>query len=161
MTNRVMINILILIVIITYIICHERTLTLLTMKRGDILIIVIALLAAGLIYGMKWWDSSNEQYQQGDLKAIITVDGKEYKTVSLTKEEQIIDIQTKFVHNTLKVFDYGIQMTYSDAPLRIALEMGFISRPKQQIICIPARIMVEVFNPNKSENDEDELDAII
>lgn len=52
-------------------------------------------------------------------------------------------------------------MTYSDAPLRIALEMGFISRPKQQIICIPARIMVEVFNPNRSVNDEDELDAII
>lgn len=43
-------------------------------------------------------DNHNEQYQQGDLKAIITVDGKEYKTVSLTKEEQIIDIQTKFGH---------------------------------------------------------------
>ncbi|KTD85569.1 hypothetical protein UQ64_18890 [Paenibacillus etheri] len=133
----------------------------LKMKRGDFVIIFLALFAAGLIYGIKWWDTHNEQYQQGDLKAIITVDGKEYKTVSLTKEEQIIDIQTKFGHNTLKVFDYGIQMTYSDAPLRIALEMGFISRPKQQIICIPARIMVEVFNPNRSVNDEDELDAII
>jgi len=131
------------------------------MKRGDFIIIILALLTAGSIYGVEWINSNNEQYQQGELQAIITVDGKEYKTVSLTKEEQIIDIQTKFGHNTLKVFDYGIQMTYSDAPLRIALEMGFISRPKQQIICIPARIMVEVFNPNKSVNDEDELDAII
>ena len=131
------------------------------MKRGDFIIILLALLTAGSIYGVEWINSNNEQYQQGELQAIITVDGKEYKTVSLTKEEQIIDIQTKFGHNTLKVFDYGIQMTYSDAPLRIALEMGFISRPKQQIICIPARIMVEVFNPNKSVNDEDELDAII
>ncbi len=133
----------------------------LKMKRGDFIIIILALLTAGSIYGVEWINSNNEQYQQGELQAIITVDGKEYKTVSLTKEEQIIDIQTKFGHNTLKVFDYGIQMTYSDAPLRIALEMGFISRPKQQIICIPARIMVEVFNPNKSVNDEDELDAII
>lgn len=131
------------------------------MKRGDFIIILLALLTAGSIYGVEWINSNNEHYQQGELQAIITVDGKEYKTVSLTKEEQIIDIQTKFGHNTLKVFDYGIQMTYSDAPLRIALEMGFISRPKQQIICIPARIMVEVFNPNKSVNDEDELDAII
>jgi hypothetical protein len=146
---------------ITYIFVDERIYTLLKMKRGDFVIILVALLAAGSIYGIKWWDSNNEQYQQGDLKAIITVDGKAYKTVSLTKKEQIIDIQTKFGHNTLKVFDYGIQMTYSDAPLRIALEMGFISRPKQQIICIPARIMVEVFNPNKSKNDPDELDAII
>ena len=133
----------------------------LKMKRGDFIIILLALLTAGSIYGVEWINSNNEQYQQGELQAIITVDGKEYKTISLTKEEQIIDIQTKFGHNTLKVFDYGIQMTYSDAPLRIALEMGFISRPKQQIICIPARIMVEVFNPNKSVNDEDELDAII
>ncbi|WP_339316066.1 NusG domain II-containing protein [Paenibacillus sp. FSL R10-2734] len=160
MTKWCVINIFV-IVIITYITVNERIHTLLRMKRGDFVIIFIALLAAGLIYGIKWWDTHNEEYQQGDLKAIITVDGKAYKTVSLTKEEQIIDIQTKFGHNTLKVFDYGIQMTYSDAPLRIALEMGFISRPKQQIICIPARIMVEVFNPNRSVNDEDELDAII
>jgi hypothetical protein len=131
------------------------------MKRGDLIIILLVLLAAGSIYGFKWFSSQGEKYSLGDLMAVITVDGKEYKTVPLTKEEQIIDIQTKFGHNTLKVFDYGIQMTYSDAPLRIALEMGFISRPKQQIICIPARIMVEVFNPNKSSGGEDELDAII
>lgn len=131
------------------------------MKRGDFIIILLVLLAAGAIYGVKWFNTSNENYQQGELKALITVDGREYKTVTLTKEEQVIDIQTKFGHNTLKVFDYGIQMTYSDAPLRIALDMGFISRPKQQIICIPARLMVEVFNPDKSAHDEDELDAII
>ncbi|MFF2910421.1 NusG domain II-containing protein [Paenibacillus sp. NPDC057934] len=131
------------------------------MKRGDFIIILLVLLAAGSIYGVKWFNSLNDHYKQGDLMALITVDGKEYKTVPLTKEEQIIDIKTQFGHNTLKVFDYGIQMTYSDAPLRIALEMGFISRPRQQIICIPARIMVEVFNPNKSSGDEDELDAII
>jgi hypothetical protein len=39
--------------------------------------------------------------------------------------------------------------------------MGFISRPKQQIICIPARILVEVFNPNTSVDDDDALDAVI
>lgn len=131
------------------------------MKRGDFIIIALVLLLAGSIYGVKWFNNHNENYEQGDLLAVISVNGKEYKTVTLTEEEQIIDIKTKFGHNTLKVFDYGIQMTYSDAPLRIALEMGFISRPKQQIICIPARIMVEVVNPNKSLTDEDELDAII
>ncbi|MNN84106.1 hypothetical protein D3C81_2012290 [compost metagenome] len=102
-----------------------------------------------------------EQYAQGDLKAVITVNGKAYKTIALTKEEQTIDIKTKFGHNTLKVYDYGIQMTYSDAPLPIAMEMGFISRPKQQIICIPARLMVEVINPHKSVDDDEELDAVI
>lgn len=132
-----------------------------TMKRGDFIIIVLVLLLAGSIYGVKWMSARNEHYAQGDLQAVITVNGKAYQTVTLTKEEQTIDIKTKFGHNTLKVHDYGIQMTYSDAPLPIAIEMGFISRPKQQIICIPARLMVEVVNPNKSIDDDDELDAVI
>ncbi|MEK5029449.1 NusG domain II-containing protein [Paenibacillus sp. FSL M7-1046] len=131
------------------------------MKRGDFVIIVLVLLVAGSIYGVKWMNNRNEHYAQGDLKAVITVNGKEYKTVSLTKEEQIIEMKTKFGHNILKVYDYGIQMTYSDAPLPIALEMGFISRPRQQIICIPARLMVEVVNPDRSIDDDDELDAVI
>lgn len=130
------------------------------MKRGDFVIIVLVLLVAYSIYGVKWMNNRNEHYAQGDLKAVITVNGKEYKTVSLTKEEQIIEMKTKFGHNILKVYDYGIQMTYSDAPLPIALEMGFISRPRQQIICIPARLMVEVVNPDRSI-DDDELDAVI
>ncbi|MNW63718.1 hypothetical protein D3C74_419460 [compost metagenome] len=121
----------------------------------------MVLLAAGTLYGIKAYKDHNEHYAQGELKAVITVDGKEYKTVSLTKEEQMIDIQTKFGHNILKVYDYGIRMTYSDAPLPIALDMGFISRPKQQILCIPARLMVEVFNPQRSINDDNELDAVI
>ncbi|WP_438497371.1 NusG domain II-containing protein [Paenibacillus sp. IHBB 3054] len=131
------------------------------MKRGDFVIIVLVLLVAGSIYGVKWMNNRNEHYAQGDLKAVITVNGKEYKTVSLTKEEQIIEMKTKFGHNILKLYDYGIQMTYSDAPLPIALEMGFISRPRQQIICIPARLMVEVVNPDRSIDDDDELDAVI
>ncbi|MNI63009.1 hypothetical protein D3C73_1183530 [compost metagenome] len=132
-----------------------------TIKRGDLLIIVLVLLLAGVISGVRWLDARNEHYKQGDLQAVITVNGTTYKTVALTKEEQTIDIKTKFGHNTLKVYDYGIQMTYSDAPLPIALEMGFISRPKQQIICIPARLMVEVINPHSSIDNDEELDAVI
>lgn len=132
-----------------------------TMKRGDFILILIVLLAAGSISGYRWFQNHNEHYAQGDLKAVITVNGKEYRTVSLTKEEQIIDIRTQFGHNTLKVYDYGIQMTFSDAPLPIALDMGFISRPKQQIICIPARLLVEIINPDSSIDDDDALDAVI
>lgn len=131
------------------------------MKRGDMILILVVLLVAGSLYGIKAYKDHNEHYARGELQAVITVDGKEYKTVSLTKEEQTIDIQTKFGHNILKVYDYGIRMTYSDAPLPIALDMGFISRPKQQILCVPARLMVEVVNPRRSINDDNELDAVI
>ena len=130
------------------------------MKRGDLIIIGIVLVLAGSIYGLKWFNARNEHYDQGELVAKITVNGKAYKTVNLSKDEQVIDIQTTYGHNTLKVFNYGIQMVFADCPRKISLQMGFISKPHQQIICIPNRVMVEVSNPAHSESD-DELDAII
>ncbi|WP_150266863.1 NusG domain II-containing protein [Paenibacillus tepidiphilus] len=131
------------------------------LKRGDIVLILVVLLAAASFYGVKWLKERNEHFTQGELQAVISINGKTYQTVPLTKEEQVIDIKTKYGHNILKVYDYGIEMTYSDAPLPIALDMGFISRPRQQIICIPARLMVEVINPAAPVNDPDALDAVI
>ncbi|MCL6606112.1 MAG: NusG domain II-containing protein [Paenibacillus sp.] len=129
-------------------------------KLGDFMIIGIAFLIVALISGVKWFNSLNDEYVQGQLVAQITVDGKAYKTVNLTKEEQIIDIQTKYGHNTLKVIDYGIQMIFADCPKKISMQMGFKSKPHEQIICIPNRVLVEVINPGGSQG-EDELDAII
>ncbi|KGE17052.1 hypothetical protein PWYN_20555 [Paenibacillus wynnii] len=130
------------------------------MKLGDFMIIGAVLLIVGLIYGIKWLDTRNEEYIVGQLAAQITVNGKPYKTVNLAKEEQVIEIHTKYGHNTLKVFDYGIQMVFADCPNKISMQMGFKSRPHQQIICIPNRVLVEVINPSGS-HDEDELDAVI
>ncbi|ASA21480.1 NusG domain II-containing protein [Paenibacillus donghaensis] len=129
------------------------------LKKGDLLIIVFVLLLAGGIHSLKWIRGGNAVYEQGQLTAIITVNGKEYETVQLTKKERMIDIQTEYGHNILKVYDYGIQMIYSDAPQSIALDMGFISKPYQQIICLPTRVMVEVLKPQVT--GEEELDAVI
>ncbi|WP_379134485.1 NusG domain II-containing protein [Paenibacillus sp. sgz500958] len=129
-------------------------------KFGDFIIIGVVLLVAGVIYGVEWLDTRNDTYVQGQLAAQITVDGRPYKTVNLTKKEQVIDIQTKYGHNTLKVFDYGIQMVSADCPRKISMQMGFKTKPHQQIICIPNRVLVEVINPEGSQG-EDELDAVI
>lgn len=128
-------------------------------KRGDIILLAIILII-GSVTALQWWIHKGVAYEQGQLRALITVNGKEYETVPLIGDERIIDIQTKFGHNTLKVYDYGIQMIYSDAPKSIALDMGFISRPYQQIICVPTRVVVEVLVP-EHEQSETELDAVV
>ncbi|MCV4231744.1 NusG domain II-containing protein [Virgibacillus sp. LDC1] len=129
-------------------------------RRGDKILFALILIL-GSFTGLQWWKHSHVvDYQQGQLQALITVNGKEYETVPLTGDERIIDIKTKFGHNTLKVYDYGIQMIYSDAPKRIALDMGFISEPYQQIICVPTRVVVEVLVP-EHEQRETELDAVV
>lgn len=118
----------------------------LKIKRGDLMLIAAILILAGAAASA---DS---------LVAVITVNGEEYERVPLTGEEREIDIRTEFGHNTLKAYDKGIRMTYSDAPKRIALDMGFISRPYQQIVCVPTRVRVEVLPP---EGQDDGLDAIV
>lgn len=128
-------------------------------RRGDMILFAIILIL-GSLTGLQWWKHSHVEYQQGQLQALITVNGKEYETVPLNGDERLIDIKTKFGHNTLKVYDYGIQMIYSDAPKRIALDMGFISEPYQQIICVPTRVVVEVLVPEQERN-ESELDAVV
>lgn len=60
--------------------------------------------------------------------------------------------------NNIRAYDRGIRMIDSDAPKSIALDMGFISRPYQQIVCVPTRVQVEV---QPSGNEEDGLDAVI
>ncbi|ANA82758.1 hypothetical protein PVOR_20209 [Paenibacillus vortex V453] len=128
-------------------------------KRGDIILFTMILII-GSVTVLQWWSHQHVAYEQGQLQALITVNGKEYETVPLIGDERVIDIKTKYGHNTLKVYDYGIQMIYSDAPKSIALDMGFISKPYQQIICVPTRVVVEVLVP-ETEQGESDLDAVV
>ncbi|WP_084778216.1 NusG domain II-containing protein [Saccharibacillus sacchari] len=130
----------------------------LKIKRGDFVLIAAILILAGAVLIWQKWREADAAASADTLVAVITVNGEEYERVPLTGEEREIDIQTEFGHNTLKSYDKGIRMTYSDAPKRIALDMGFISRPYQQIVCVPTRVRVEVLPP---EGRDDGLDAVV
>ncbi|NGZ74115.1 NusG domain II-containing protein [Saccharibacillus alkalitolerans] len=128
-------------------------------KRGDLLLIAAALILACTVLGWQKWREAQIAADADMLIAVITVNGQEYERVPLDGEERVIDIRTEFGHNTLKAYDRGIRMTYSDAPKRIALDMGFISRPHQQIVCVPTRVRVEVLPPDGGEDGG--LDAVV
>lgn len=130
----------------------------LKVKRGDLMLIAAILILAGAVLVWQKWRETDAAASADTLVAVITVNGEEYERVPLTGEEREIDIRTEFGHNILKAYDKGIRMTYSDAPKRIALDMGFISRPYQQIICVPTRVRVEVLPP---EGQDDGLDAVV
>ncbi len=124
--------------------------------RADLILIAVVLVLAAAVMGWQKWREA--QSAGATLIAVITVNGEEYRHVPLDGSEQVIDIKTEFGHNTLKAYDRGIRMTYSDAPKSIALDMGFISRPYQQIVCVPTRVQVEVLPP---QGEEDGLDAVV
>ena len=76
----------------------------------------------------------------------ITVDGEiygEYKFSQIT-DEKIIDIKTKFGHNTVVIEKNGAYVSYADCPDKVDVHSGRITKPGQIIICVPNRLSVQI-----------------
>ncbi|WP_059049827.1 NusG domain II-containing protein [Paenibacillus senegalimassiliensis] len=129
------------------------------MKRGDILLIGL-IVAVALVFLVPRWlgnNTSENNHNNEERVAKITVDGKLFKTVALTGEEQTIDINTEFGYNQLKVHSYGIEMIDADCPDKVCLTFGFIDRNGGTIVCLPHKLMVEVV----ATGGGDDVDALI
>ncbi|MGG6311537.1 NusG domain II-containing protein [Paenibacillus macerans] len=129
------------------------------MKRGDILLIglIVAVALAFLVPRWLGGDSSEKNHNNVDRVAKITVDGKLFKTVQLTGEEQNVDIRTEYGYNILKVHDNGIEMIDADCPDKLCLTFGFIDRNGGTIVCLPHKLMVEVV----ASGEGDDVDAVV
>lgn len=129
------------------------------MKRGDNLLIGLVVVIALAFLVPRWLggDSSEKVHKNGERVANITVDGKLYKTVELTKEEQTVEIKTEHGYNLLKIHDYGIEMIDADCPDKLCLTFGFIDRNGGTIVCLPHKLMVEVVNAGEGGD----LDAVV
>lgn len=126
------------------------------MKRADVLLIAIVL-AAALIFLVPRWLGSNDKEPGQNLVANVTVDGKHYQTIPLTKEEKTVEIRTDLGYNILKIHDCGVEMYEADCPDQVCLGFGFITQPKQTIVCLPHRVLVEI----EGQTGEEEVDVYV
>ncbi|MBW4837947.1 MAG: NusG domain II-containing protein [Paenibacillaceae bacterium] len=133
----------------------------LKIKRGDVLLIVILVLLGSAWLLLRQVLESRESVDPATLRAEIKVDGDSYRSVPLGGGEETIEIHTEYGNNTLKVFNGGIQMIYADCPKKISMQMGFISRPGETIICVPNRVYVEIVRSGSLDRDETGVDAYI
>lgn len=126
------------------------------MKRGDMILIGIVIVAALAFIIPKWlFQDTSENMHNGNMYAEIKVDGKLFKKVALTEEEQIIDIRTEHGYNILKVHQNGIEMIDADCSDKVCLGFGFVSRKGDTIVCLPHRVLVEVKSDTAGESDTD------
>ena len=82
---------------------------------------------------------------------IISVDGKEYARVPLSKPQTVTVEQKNGSVNVVEVSDHGAVMRSSTCDNQLCVEMGEVTvdnwetRPNQQfIICLPNRVGVEL-----------------
>ena len=82
---------------------------------------------------------------------IITVDGKEYARVPLSKPQTVTISQKNGSVNVVEVSDHGAVMRSSTCDNQLCVHMGEVTvdnwefRPNQQfIICLPNRVSIEL-----------------
>lgn len=123
------------------------------MKKGDIVVVLfMAVLSVALLgfYRM----TSNRHYVHK--YAVITVDGRFYKEVSLDNAsyQQEIPVTTRYGKDVLLVKDGGVKVIYAECPDKICIKEGFIDKPGQSIVCLPFRIVVEIKGEKNDQVDQ-------
>jgi hypothetical protein len=109
------------------------------MKKNDIILILIILLAVGAYFGITKYNESKE----GELKAEIYVNKKLYETVSLN-EEKTITINQDGKINVVHVHDGGVEIEDANCPDDVCVKTGFVNTKSRGIVCIPHKVQVKI-----------------
>lgn len=92
---------------------------------------------------------------QGNAAAEIRVDNKLVKTITLRKgysEEIRIGGQTEYA--IIEVQDGRVRIRQDDSPRQIGVQTGWISKPPQQVVNLPYRIVINVVSNQVSDVDD-------
>lgn len=92
----------------------------------------------------------------GGTKAGVFRNGEIIKELSLDKDG-VYPFEEYGI--TVEVKNRSIAVTESDCPDKICVRTGFISSPRQAVVCLPKRISVRILDENKDEQNG--VDAVI
>lgn len=80
--------------------------------------------------------------QQGSV-AMIHAPGMADRTISL-QEDQVIEVQGKLGISRIEVKSGQARMVESACPNRLCLQMGWVDRPGQSVICLPNQVWLTI-----------------
>ena len=119
------------------------------MNRKNWVVIAIIVLAAAMLLAATLLKRPMTAVEED--MVIITVDGKEYARVPLSKPRTVTVSQENGSVNVIEVSDHGAVMLSSTCDNQLCVSMGEVTvdnwqfRPNQQfIICLPNRVSVEL-----------------
>lgn len=102
------------------------------------------LLGVLAVIGIGMWAYSTFIEKPAATKAVVTVDGKEYGTYNLNKDQTIEIKQKTTVTNVLVIADGEIFMQDATCPDKLCEKQGRKSRDKETIVCLPNKVVVTV-----------------
>ena len=109
------------------------------MKKGDILIGVVVIIAACILY------FSGLLRPEGEgAKAVVTIDGKDHSEYSLKNDETVkIDLDDEGF-NSFKIENGKVDMLEADCRDGICVDHTPISLNGETIICLPHKLVIEI-----------------
>ena len=117
---------------------------------GIVALAVIALAAAA---ALTVWQSRPES---GALTAVVSANGQE---IDRFAPAELLDAPRAYSYNgvtlTVAADGNGLRVTSSDCPTQDCVHTGTISRGGQSIVCLPARIVIQLTGGAADSNDVD------
>lgn len=108
-------------------------------NRYDALV-VLAVLALAVVLGARMWFAPAGS---GTLMVVISADGQELERAALTAYRGG-SYENNGCTLTVECSDGAVTVTQSDCPGQDCVHSGAISRAGQSIVCLPARIVIEL-----------------
>ena len=124
----------------------------LTKKKDLILAAVIIVIAIVMYIIMNQMQSDNGEIVK------ITVDGNVYGTYSLTKNQEI-EIKTDKGKNIVWIHDNCVEMKEADCPDKYCVKQGKITKTRQNIVCLPHKVVVEIAVSDNTKGNEADVIA--
>lgn len=118
------------------------------MKKTDLLLVVLALVAAAGI-----WLFYSAGAEKG-LTAVVTVDGEERAELSLDETDSVT-IETEWGYNIVHTENGQVFVTEADCRDQICVNHKKIEKTGETIVCLPHKMVVEIIG------GEAEMDMVV
>lgn len=122
------------------------------MKKKDIMLVLILLLAACIIYAFTIFFKSNGGIVQ------VYVDGTLKESFSLNEEEDIVLKGYQGGMNRLVIHNGKASIVEADCQDHLCVKQAAIYRTGESIICLPHRVVIQIANDKNDKKSE--IDAV-
>ena len=122
------------------------------MKKRDIILVVSLLVFAGIVFLIFNFNNKSGK------TVVITENGSTYGTYSLS-ENKVIGIDTDLGHNKVVIKDGKVHMEEADCPDKYCVKQGKITKTRQNIVCLPHKVVVEIAVSDNTKGNEADVIA--
>lgn len=114
-------------------------------KKGDMIVIILGLLMAGIVMWKTGGQSAGEY-------AVITADGKTEKYA--LSQNKTLRIETgNGEKNVVVIYNHEVYMKEASCPDQICVHHRPIAKNRESIICLPNEVYIEIESEIEKETD--------